>query len=43
MPRSILKNHDISFGDLGDAKIVAMHIRVAEVLSHVDGGAPAVA
>ena len=34
MPRSILKNHDVSV-DLGDAKIVTMHIRVAAVLSHV--------
>ena len=44
MPRAILKKHDVSVGDLG--KIVAMYIRVAEVLSHVpcrmsDGGAPA--
>jgi hypothetical protein len=41
MPRSVLDNYDISFGDLGDGKIVAMYIRVAEVLSRVHDGAPA--
>ena len=41
MPRSVLDKYDMSFGDLGDAKIVAMHIRVAEVLSRVHDGAPA--
>ena len=43
MPRSILKKHDVSLGVLGAAKIVAMYIRVAEVLSRVDDGAPAAA
>ena len=41
MPRSVLKNHEFSLGVLGDAKIVTMHIRVTEMLSHVDDGAPA--
>ena len=40
MPRSVLKNYD-NWEALGDAKIVTMHIRVTELLSHVDDGAPA--
>ena len=37
MPRSVLHNYE--YAHLGDAKIVAMHIRVAGVLSRVHDGA----
>ena len=33
IPRSVLKQHDVSFGEAGAAKLVAMHIRLTCVVN----------